>query len=108
MEERQVTQHTTGLGTATWLNGTTASSLNAAYRDTGLARKDCIADSRDHRGDGRRWVSAEQAAAIVGVLKKLPEDLSVEQVQAAEAMMIGFAADHGPKGPATWPGICSR
>ena len=98
MEERQVTQHATGLGTAAWLNGTTASSLNAAYRDTGLAR-----------GLHRRFpailaamaagaVSAEQAAAIVGVLKKLPEDLSVEQVRAAEAMMIGFAADHGPKG----------
>ena len=38
MEERQVTQHATGLGTATWLNGTTASSLNAAHRDTGLAK----------------------------------------------------------------------
>ena len=98
MEERQVTQHTTNLGTASWLNGTTASSLHAAYRDTGLAR-----------GLHRRFpailaamaagaVSAEQAAAIVGVLKKLPESLSVEQVRAAEAMMIGFAADHGPKG----------
>jgi hypothetical protein len=98
MEERQVTQHATNLGTAAWLNGTTASSLNAAYRETGLAR-----------GLHRRFpaivtamaagaVSAAQAAAIVGVLKKLPEDLSVEQVQAAEAMMIGFAAEHGPKG----------
>ncbi len=98
MEERQVTQHTTNLGTAAWLNGTTASSLNAAYRETGLAR-----------GLHRRFpaivaamaagaVSAEQAAAIVGVLKKLPESLTVEQVQAAEAMMIGFAAEHGPKG----------
>jgi len=98
MEERQVTQHATNLGTAAWLNGTTASSLNAAYRETALAR-----------GLHRRFpaivtamaaggVSAEQAAAIVGVLKKLPEDLSVEQVKAAEVMMIGFAADHGPKG----------
>jgi hypothetical protein len=98
MEERQVTQHATNLGTASWLNGTTASSLQAAYRETGLAR-----------GLHRRFpaivaamatgtVSAEQAAAIVGVLKKLPEELSVEQVQAAEAMMIGFAAEHGPKG----------
>jgi Domain of unknown function (DUF222) len=98
MEERQVTQHTTNLGTATWLNGTTASSLNAAHREMSLAK-----------GLHRRFpaivtamaagaVSAEQAAAIVGVLKKLPESLTVEQVQAAEAMMIGFADDHGPKG----------
>ena len=98
MEERQVTQHATNLGTAAWLNGTTASSLQAAYRETGLAR-----------GLHRRFpaivtamaagaVSAEQADAIVRVLKKLPENLSVEQLQAAEAMMIGFAADHGPKG----------
>jgi hypothetical protein len=67
MDERQVTAHATNLGTATWLNGTTASSLNAAYRETGLAR-----------GLHRRFpaivaamaagaVSAEQAAAIVGV-----------------------------------------
>ncbi len=99
MEERQVTAHATNLGTAAWLNGTTASSLQAPYRETGLAR-----------GLHRRFpaivaamaagaVSAEQAAAIVGVLKKLPESLTVEQVQAGEAMMIGFAADHGPKGP---------
>jgi len=98
MEERQVTMHATNLGTATWLNGTTAASLPAAQREMTLAK-----------GLHRRFpaivaamaagvVSAEQAAAIVGVLKKLPESLTVEQVTAAEAMMIGFAADHGPKG----------
>ncbi|HEY8789496.1 MAG TPA: DUF222 domain-containing protein [Actinopolymorphaceae bacterium] len=97
MEERQVTQHTTNLGTATWLNGT-ASSLNAAYRETGLAR-----------GLHRRFpailtamaagsVSAEQAAAIVGVLKKLPADLDADQVKRAEKTMIGFAETYGPKG----------
>ena len=98
MEERQVTQHTTGLGTATWLNGTTAASLPAAYREMALAK-----------GLHRRFpsivaamaagaVSAEQAAAIVTVLKKLPEDLDADQLHRAETMMIGFAADCGPKG----------
>ncbi len=43
-------------------------------------------------------VSQEQAGAIVGVLKKLPDTLSTEQVQLAEKTMIGLAADHGPKG----------
>jgi hypothetical protein len=98
MEERQVTQHLTALSTANWLNGTTASSMPAAYREVALAN-----------GLHRRFpaitaamaagaVSAEQAGAIVGVLKKLPESLSTEQVAAAVAMMIGFAAEHGPKG----------
>ena len=48
------------------------------------------------RNAGR--VSEEQAGAIVGVFKKLPDSLSSEQVQLAEKTMIGFAADHGPKG----------
>jgi hypothetical protein len=54
MEERQVTQHTTNLGTATWLNGTTASSLNAAYRETGPARGLHRRFPSDHDRDGRR------------------------------------------------------
>jgi hypothetical protein len=98
MEERQITQHTTGLGTAAWLNGTCASSLPAAYRDVGLAnglhrRFPAISTAMAAGG-----VSREQAAAIVAVLTKLPESLTAEQVAAAEATMIGFAATHGPKG----------
>ena len=98
MEERQVTLHATALGTAAWLNGTCASSLAAAQREVALAK-----------GLHRRFpgiasamaagtVSEEQAGAIVGVLKKLPDLLASEQVQLAEKTMIGFAADHGPKG----------
>jgi len=45
-------------------------------------------------------VSEEQAEAIVGVFKKLPDSLSSEQVQLEEKTMIGFAADHGRKGSA--------
>jgi len=98
MEERQVTVNSTGLGTAAWLNGTCASSLPAAQREVALAkglhrRFPAIATAMANGA-----VSQEQAAAIVGVLKKLPESLSTEQVNAAEAMMIGFAATHGPKG----------
>ncbi len=98
MEERQVTQQATELGTAAWLNGTCASSLAAAQRDVALAK-----------GLHRRFpaivsamaagtVSEEQAGAIVGVSKKLPDSLASEQVQLAEKTMIGFAADHGRKG----------
>jgi hypothetical protein len=98
MEERQVTQHATQLSTASWLNGTTASSLNATHREVGLAKGLHRRFPRILAAMGRGAVSPEQASAIVGVLKKLPESLSLEQVQAAEAMMIGFAATYGPKG----------
>jgi hypothetical protein len=98
MDERQVTQHATGLSTAVWLNGTTASSLSAAHREMGLAKGLHKRFPRIVAAMGRGAVSPEQGGAIVGVLKKLPESLSTEQVQAAEAMMIGFAAEHGPKG----------
>ncbi len=98
MEERQVTQHATALTTAAWLNGTTASSMAAANREVALAK------GLHHRfptivtAMAAGAVSGEQTAAIVGVLKKLPESLSTERVQAAEKTMIGFAAEHGPKG----------
>ena len=36
----------------------------------------------------------EQATAIAGVLTKLPNDLSSQQVRDAEATMIGFAREH--------------
>jgi len=98
MEERQVVHHATGLSTANWLNGTTASSLAAAYREVGLANGLHRRFPAVLTAMSRGAVSAEQAAAIVGVLKKLPDILSVEQVTAAEAMMIGFAAEHGPTG----------
>jgi hypothetical protein len=98
MEERQVTQHATQLSTASWLNGTTASSLSAAHREVGLANGLHHRFPRILAAMGRGAVSPEQASAIVGVLKKLPESLSLEQVQAAERTMIGFAAEHGPKG----------
>jgi hypothetical protein len=98
MEERQVTQHATQLSTAVWLNGTTASSLNAAHREMGLAKGLHKRFPRIVAAMGRGAVSPEQAAAIVGVLKKLPESLSTEQVAAAETTMIGFAETYGPKG----------
>jgi len=98
MDERQVTLHTTGLSTAAWLNGTTAVSLLAAYREVALAK------GLHHRfpaivaAMAAGGVSEEQAGAIVGVLKKLPETLSTEQVTRAEKVMIGFAETYGPKG----------
>jgi hypothetical protein len=98
MEERQVTHHATQLSTAMWLNGTTASSLNAAHREMGLAKGLHKRFPRIVAAMGRGAVSPEQASAIVGVLKKLPESLSTEQVQAAEKTMIGFAQTYGPKG----------
>jgi hypothetical protein len=98
MEERQVTQHATQLSTAVWLNATTASSLNAAHREVGLAKGLHRRFPRILAAMARGAVSPEQAGAIVGVLKKLPEELSVEQVQAAEKTMIGFAAEYGPEG----------
>jgi len=98
MEERQVTQHTTELGTAAWLNGTCASSLAAAQREVGLAKALHRRFPAIVTAMAASAVSQEQAAAIVGVLKKLPESLSTEQVTAAEKTMIGFAETHGPKG----------
>lgn len=98
MEERQVTQHATQLSTAAWLNGTTASSLAAAHREMSLAKGLHRRFPAILAAMGRGAVSPEQAGAIVEVLTKLPQSLSIEQVQAAEKMMIGFAAEHGPKG----------
>jgi len=97
MEERQVTQHATELGTAAWSNGTCASSLAAAQREValakGLRRFPGIASAM-----AAGTVSEEQSGAIVGVLKKLPDSLASEQVPLAEKTMIGLAADHGPRG----------
>jgi hypothetical protein len=98
MEDRQVTQHVTQLGTAHWLNGTTAASLSAAHRDMGLAKGLHTRFPAILSAMARGAVSAEQAGAIVGVLKKLPDSLSTEQVAAAETTMIGFAETYGPKG----------
>jgi len=98
MEEREVTHHTTEVGTAAWLNGTCASSLPAAQREVALANGLHRRFPAIHTAMATGAVSQEQAGAIVGVLKKLPESLSTEQVTAAEKMMIGFAETHGPKG----------
>jgi len=51
MEERQVAQHATALGTAAWLNGTCASSLPEAQRDVALAK----GLHRRFPGSCRRW-----------------------------------------------------
>lgn len=75
MEERQVVQHATGLNTANWLNGTTVSSPAAAYREARLANGLHRRFPAILRAMVRGAVSAEQAAAIVEVLKKLPESL---------------------------------
>jgi len=98
MEDRQVTQNTTELGTAAWLNGTCASSLPSAQREVGLAKALHRRFPAIHAAMAAAAVSQQQAAAIVGVLKKLPASLSTEQVTAAEKTMITFAETHGPKG----------
>src|ERR1700712_1349228 len=83
MEEDQVTRHATELGTADWINGTTAASLHTAHRDVALAKCLHLRFPAILTAMAAGAVSQEQAAAIVGILKKLPESLSVQQVTAA-------------------------
>lgn len=97
VDERDVTGNETGLGTAAWLHATCRQALPAARREVALAR------SMQHRFAGLASamahgdVSADQAFAVVDVLRDLPADLDTDHLTAAETTMVGFASDYGPR-----------
>ena len=97
IDERDVTTTTTGLGTAAWLHATARQSLATAHRDVAIARALHHRFGRLTSAMANGDVSAEQAVAVVGVLKDLPVDLDHDQVVAAEETMVEFAAQYGPR-----------
>ncbi len=97
IDERDVTTTTTGLGTAAWLHATARQSLATAHRDVAIARSLHHRFGRLTSAMANGDVSAEQAVAVVGVLKDLPVDLDHDQVVAAEETVVEFAARYGPR-----------
>lgn len=97
VEARELTLRLASLPTASWLVDNLTHSAGAARAEvalaTGLARQPVVLDGLTQ---GR--LSIEQAATIVHGLSRVPEELSVEQVDSVAADLVGFGEQFGPPG----------
>ena len=97
-ERRRACWYECGVDTATWLRGTNHFSLRSARREVAVASAMTARFTGTGGALAAGRVSGEQAAAIVRVLDDLPADLQVDQVEAAEQTLLGFAREFDPQG----------
>ena len=83
--------HEVGVPLASWLAATHAVTRREAHRLVGQGR-DLVRFPRVAEAVLAGGVGVEQAHAITGVLKVLPDDFSPVQVATAENTMLGYAA----------------
>ena len=83
----------TGAPLASWLTASTRLTRHEAKKLIRQGR-DLVAFPDLSKATDSGEVLYEQATVIGGVLRKLPNDLSSQQISDAEATMIGFAREH--------------